>query len=104
MIQVKKGDTLTFSALHTDDDGIAINLDTIEIAADITLSHIRESFTIVKSEDQVAQPGQFAIVITDAVTSTLPVGTYACDLKYTEAGTVSRTDTFSIEIIEAVTL
>lgn len=104
MIEIKQGSTLAFSGVHTDKDNVAVSLDGITIEADMKLATVRQPFTVTKAVDQVAQPGEFILNIDNTTTATLPLGKYDCDLKYSEGSVVTRTDTFVIEVVKAVTL
>ena len=103
MVTIKQGDTIVFAGLHTDDNDEAYELTNVDIAADITISTIRQAFIITKS-NQALYPGQFVMEIDELITIDLPLGKYECDIKYTEDSVVTRTDTFNIDLIEAVTL
>ena len=103
MIPIKQGDTLGLFVFYKDDEGVGSSLEDVIVEADIKLRTARVHFRVVKY-DQAVHPGKFTLTIDKDVTVTLPKGPYDCDIKYTSGGTTVRTESFTIKVLEAVTL
>ncbi len=103
MIPIKQGDTLGLFVFYKDDDGEGANLEDVIVEADIKLRTARVHFRVVKY-DQAVHPGKFTLTIEKDVTVTLPKGPYDCDIKYTAEDATVRTESFVIQVLEAVTL
>ena len=101
-ITIKKGDTLALSCKLTEDDGTAINLTAVTITSQVRKavgSELVANLTVVVTN---AALGEYSLTSTD--TSNWPVDTLICDIKYSFGSpSIIRTETFSIEVLKAVT-
>lgn len=100
LVRVKQGATLQLLIAATNDDGSAFDFTGIAITAQVSQWPSRAVFATL-TVTQTAIPGQLSIV--QATDSWAP-GTYRCDFKFVQGAIVLKSQTFTIEVLPAVTL
>ena len=93
-LQIKPSETLSWSAI--DDAG---DLTGVLIEAALSSNDFYYPPTVTATDLSV---GSYEISASD--TSSFPIGTLACDIKYSIGGLVTHTDTFYVEVIQKVTV
>lgn len=101
-IILKKGDTLALSCQLKDADGLPIDLTTYTISSQVRRPSgltLVDTLTVTITD---AAAGEYSIY--SSATSAWPVDLLLCDIKYAAgASSVIRTETFVIDLREAIT-
>lgn len=92
-LSLKPSETLSWSVV---DDSGDITGTTIEAA--LSAADFYYPLTITETDLSL---GQYEI--SAANTSSFPIGTLSCDIRYTVGSLVTYTETFYVEVVEAVT-
>lgn len=96
-VKVKRGDTINWLCLYTDNVNVAIDITNIAIAAQIRskIDVLLTTLTVTK----LGGTGQYKLSQTAAITSTFSPGIYFADIEYTDnVGIVLSTETIEVEI------
>jgi hypothetical protein len=98
-ISIKQGASLSLALAFSNTDGSATSLTGATITAQVRDSSDLMIAALTASVGSSA--GQATLAASD--TSSWPIGTGRCDIKMTQAGLISFSDTFNIDVQRAVT-
>jgi hypothetical protein len=100
MISVKRGDTLAFLVRRKNEDGTPRTGEASQLKSQIRSKEtLIGEFTITET----VVPGEYLFEIKAVDTLDWAVGSYVCDIQFTEGDFVQSSDTFKITVEKDVT-
>lgn len=99
-LSIKAGATLQLLIAVTNDDTTPFDLSTATVSAFVRDAYGHQVDTLILTT--TGTPGQLSV---SQSTATWPIGALACDLKFVDhaTGTITKSDTFAITVIAAIT-
>lgn len=100
MISVKRGDTLAFLVRRTNEDGTPRTGEALKLKSQVrSKDALLGEFVITET----VVPGEYLFQIGATETLDWAVGSYSCDIQFTEGDFVQSSDTFKITVEKDVT-
>lgn len=99
----KRGDTFSLKCIWKV-SGIPTDISSLTISSQIRTANGALIATLqVVPDDQISNPGAYALVAANPDTSNWPVGNAYCDIQIDDQGIDRSSDTFVIPVVEDIT-